>query len=199
MKSRRRVNSTVGHRNMNRKSLNFVTWSVSAASILFTAALAVSGAQTETQKLIAEMNANRTKCQELIKQAESKRAEAKRQNDNGQIPERKKSIAEAARLYGQIAKLLNESADKGGQIVSITTTDWYKEYFTLYSKWNRNLAKLALGAQDELLVKNNGRPTDDQVKAWQTNIADIKKANDTITKQIAKLEFEHRMAPIVHD
>ena len=123
MKSRRRVNSTVGHRNMNRKRLNFVTWSVSAASILFTAALAVSCAQTEAEKLIAEMNANRTKCQELAKQAETKRAEAKRQNDNGQIPERKKSIEEAASLYGQIAKLLNESADKSDKIVSVTTTD----------------------------------------------------------------------------
>jgi hypothetical protein len=184
---------------MNRKNLNLVTRSIGAAFILFTAAFAVSCAQTETQKLIAEINANRTKCQELTKQAETKRAEAKRQNDNGQIPERKKSIEEAASLYGQIAKLLNESADKGDKIVSVTTTGWYKEYFTLYSKWTRNLGKLAAGAQEELLVKNNGRPTDDQVKVWQTNIADMKKENDALAKQIAKLESEHRMVPVVHD
>ena len=184
---------------MNRKPLSLITKSLSAAFILFIAAFAVSCAQTETQKLIAEMNANRTKCQELTKQAETKRAEAKRQNDNGQTSERKKSIEEAASLYGQIAKLLNESADKGDKIVSFTTTDWYKEYFTLYSKWTRNLAKLAAGAQEELLVKNNGRPTADQVKEWQSNISDIKKENDTLAKQIAKLESEHQMVPVVHD
>jgi cell division protein FtsB len=184
---------------MKRNNLNLVTRSISAVFILFTGALAVSCAQNETQKLIAEMNANRTKCQELTKQAETKRAEAKRQNDNGQIPERKKSIEEAASLYGQIAKLLNESADKGDKIVSITTTDWYKEYFTLYSKWTRNLGTLAAGVQDELLVKNYGRPTDDQVKVWQTMIADMKKENDALAKQIAKLESEHHMVPVVHD
>ena len=184
---------------MNRKGLNLVTKILSAAFILFTATFAVSCAQTGTQKLIAEMNANRAKSQELTKQAETKRTEAKRQNDNGQIPERKKSIEEAASLDGQVAKLLNESADKGDKIVNITTTDWYKEYFTLYSKWTRNLAKLAAGAQDELLVKNNGRPTPDQVKTWQANIADIKKENDTLAKQIAKLESEHHMVPVVHD
>lgn len=167
--------------------------------VLFAVTFSVSCTRFETQKLISEMNANRAKCQELTKQAEAKRAEARRQNDNGQTAERKKSIEEAASLYGQIAKLLTESADKGDKVAALTTTDWYKTYFTLYSRWTRNLAKMAAGAHEELLVKNNGKPTDEQVKTWQTTIADIKKENDDLTKQIAKLESDHQMVLVGHD
>ena len=167
--------------------------------VLFAATFSVSCTQLETQKLISEMNTNRAKCQELTRQAEAKRADARRQNDNGQTAERKKSIEDAASLYGQIAKLLTDSADKGAKVAALTTTDWYKTYFTLYTKWTRNLAKLAAGAQEELLVKNNGKPTDEQVKTWQTNIADIKKENDDLRKQIARLESDHHMVLVAHD
>jgi len=184
---------------MNVNCFHFLIKSSWTLLVLFAATFSVSCTQLETQKLISEMNANRAKCQELTKQAEAKRADARRQNDNGQIVERKKSIEEAASLYGQIAKLLTESANKGDKVAALTTANWYKEYFTLYSKWTRNLAKLASGAQEELLVKNNGKPTDEQVKTWQANIADIKKENDTLVKQIAKLESDHHTVLVAHD
>jgi hypothetical protein len=166
--------------------------------VLSAAILSVSCTQFETQKLISEMNATRAKCQPLIRQAEAKRADGKRQNDNGQIVERKKSIEEAASLYGQVAKLLTESANKGDKVAALTT-NWYKEYFTLYAKWTRNLAKLASGAQEELLVRNNGKATDEQVKTWHVIIADIEKENDTLLKQITKLESDHHTVLVAHD
>ncbi|HEY3027335.1 MAG TPA: hypothetical protein VGJ55_14385 [Pyrinomonadaceae bacterium] len=169
------------------------------AILLITAVVVSCGQTDETDKLIGEMNTNRTKCQELTKQAEAKRADAKRQFDAGQRAEREKSIDEAANLYGQIAKLLNESADKADKIVTITTTDWYKEYFTAYSKWTRNLAKLAGGAREELIVRKNGTPTADQLKTWRANIAEIRKENDAFVKQIAKLESDNRMVLVAHD
>jgi hypothetical protein len=157
------------------------------------------GQNDETHKLIGEINANRTKCQELTKQAEAKRADAQKQFQTGERVDAQKSIDDAANLYGQIAKLLNESADKGDKIVTITTTDWYKEYFTIYSKWTRNLAKLAGSAREELIVRKNGAPSGDQLKAWRANIADIRKEDDAFVNQIAKLESDHHMVLVAHD
>lgn len=168
------------------------------AILLITSVVVSCGQTDETNKLIGDMNANRTKCQELTKQAEAKRIQGKKQLAE-QREEGQKSFAEAANLYGQITKLLNESADKGDRIVTITTTDWYKEYFTVYSKWTRNLAKLAAGAQEELIAWKNGAPTDDQLKTWRTNIAEIRKENDAFVKQIAKFESDHHMVPVVRD
>jgi hypothetical protein len=166
---------------------------------LITTTFVVSCGKTdETHRLISEINVNRTKSQELTKLAEAKRAEARIQNDKGQTLDRKKSIEEAARLYGQISTLLNESATKGDKVVSLTTTDWYKEYFTLYSKWTRNLAKLAAGAQEELMAKNNGTPTEDHVNRWRANIDDIRKNDDALLKQIAKLESDHHLVLVAH-
>jgi len=184
---------------MKQKELHLVIKNLTIAVLVGLAAFSVACAQIETHKLITEMNANRTKCQELTRQAEAKRAEARKQNDLGQTLERKKSIEEAASLYGQISQLLNESADKGDKVVALSTTDWYKEYFTAYSKWTRNLAKLAAGAQEELLVKNSGKPSDDQMKKWQDDIAAIKKQNDVLVKQITKLESEHHTTLVAHD
>jgi hypothetical protein len=169
------------------------------AILLITTVVVSCGQTDETHKLIGEMNANRAKCQELTKQAEAKRADARKQFDPGQRAEREKSIDEAANLYGQIAKLLNESADKGDKIVTITSTDWYKEYFTAYSKWTRNLAKLAGSAQEELIVRKNGAPTEDQLKTWRANIAEIRKENDAFVKQIAKFESDNHMVLVAHD
>src|SRR5260370_19235546 len=100
-----------------------MTKGLALSAILLITSVVVSCGQTdETHKLIGEMNANRTKCQELTEQAEAKRADARKQFDGGQRVEGQKSIDEATNLYGQIAKLLNESADKGDKIVTITTT-----------------------------------------------------------------------------
>jgi hypothetical protein len=184
---------------MNRKHYHFLIKNAAAVVVVGLATFSVACAQIETQRLISEMNANRAKCQELTRQAEAKRAVARRQNDLGQTLERKKSIEEAANLYGQISKLLNESADKGDKVVALTTTDWYKEYFTVYSKWTRNLAKLAAGAREELLVKNNGQPTDAQTKKWRDDIAAINKEDDAFVKQIAKLEADHHTTLVAHD
>jgi hypothetical protein len=172
---------------------------IASLVFLITPFVVSCGQTDETLALITEINANKTKCEELAKLAEAKRAEARKQNDKGQTLDRKKSIEEAAALYGQMTTLLNESATKGDKVVSLTTTDWYKDYFTLYSKWTRNLAKLAAGAQEELLVKNNGTPTEDQVKQWQEKIDDIRKEDAVLLKQIAKLETDHDMVPVAHD
>jgi hypothetical protein len=169
-------------------------------AVLLIATVVVSCGQTdEAHKLIGEMNPNRTKCLEFTKQVEVKRADARKQFDAGQRAEGQKSIDEAANLYGQIAKLLNESADKGDMIVTFTTTGWYKEYFAAYSKWTRNLARLADGAQEEQVVRKSGDPTEDQLKTWRANIAEIRKENDAFVKQIAKLESEHHMILVAHD
>jgi len=91
------------------------------------------------------------------------------------------------------------SADNADKVVSITTTDWQKEYFKLYSKWTRNLAQLAAGAQEELVIRKAGTPTEDQLKNWNINIAQIRKENDTLQKQIAKLESDHQTVLVSHD
>ena len=172
---------------------------VLAVALLITTVVVSCGQFDETHNLIAEMNANRARCQELTRQAEAKRADARKQYNDGRRAEGEKSIDEAANLYGQIAKLLNDSADKGEKIVTITTTDWYKEYFTVYSKWTRNLAKLAGSAREELLVRKNGAPTEDQMKTWRANIAEIRKEDDAFVKQIAKLESDHHAVLVAHD
>jgi len=170
-----------------------------AIILLITMAVVSCGQSDETHKLIGEMNANRIKCQELTKQAEAKRADARKQFQIGQRAEGQKTIDDAANLYGQIAKLLKESANKGDRIAAITTTDWYREYFTLYSKWTRNLAKLAAGAEEELIIRKTGAPTEEQMKIWRENIAEIRKEDDILQKQIAKLESDHHMVLIAHD
>jgi hypothetical protein len=128
------------------------------------------GQQQETNKLINEINAGRVKSQTLAKQAEAKRAEAKKNFDNGERSEGEKLIGEAANLYGQISELLNHSADNAEQIVKLNNFDWYKDYFRLHSKLIRNLAKLASGAREELLVRKNGAPSEAQLKSWEENI-----------------------------
>jgi len=145
------------------------------------------------------MNANRAKCQKLTKETQAKAALARKQNAAGQQADSQKTMEEEADLYGQIAKLLNESADKGDKIVSLAREDWYKEYFTLYSKWTRNLAKLAGSAQEELLVRKTGAPGEEHLKTWRASIADIRKEDDAFVKQIAKLESDHHMVLVAHD
>jgi hypothetical protein len=167
--------------------------------IILASSFVVSCGQVETRRLVAEMNANRAKSQELYKQAQAKAALARKQSADGQTDDTQKTMQDEADIYGQIAKLFNASADKADKVVSITTTDWQKEYFKLYSKWTRNLAQLAAGAQEELMIRKAGTPTEDQVTNWNINIVQIRKENDTLQKQIAKLESEHQTVLVSHD
>ena len=167
--------------------------------LLLSSSFVVSCGQVETGRLVAEMNANRAKCQELYKQAQAKAALARKQSADGQTNDTQKTMQDEADIYGQIAKLFNASADNADKVVSITTTDWQKEYFKLYSKWTRNLAQLAAGAQEELVIRKAGTPTEEQLKNWNMNIAQIRKENDTLQKQIAKLESDHQTVLVSHD
>jgi len=167
--------------------------------LLLSSSFVVSCGQVETGRLVAEMNANRAKSQELYKQAQAKAALARKQSADGQTNDTQKTMQDEADIYGQIAKLFNASADNADKVVSITTTDWQKEYFKLYSKWTRNLAQLAAGAQEELVIRKAGTPTEDQLKNWNINIAQIRKENDTLQKQIAKLESDHQTVLVSHD
>jgi hypothetical protein len=157
------------------------------------------GQQQETNKLIDEINAARVKAQTLVEQAEAKRTEAKKKFDNGDRPEGEKRIEEAANIYGQIAELLNQSADKAEQITKLNNPEWYKDYFTLQSKLIRNLAGYAGGAREELLVRKSGKPSDDQLKAWEEGINKRSKENEKLRKEIAKIESEHGTVLIKHD
>ena len=167
--------------------------------ILLLSSFVVSCAQAETHRLVAQINANRAKTQELYKQAQAKAAAARKQSAVGQTTDTQKTMQDEAAIYAQIAQLFTDSADKADKIVSITTTDWYKEYFKLYSKWTRNLAQLAAGAQEELLIRKTGSPTEDQLNKWNSNMAQIRKENEALQKQIAKLESDHQTVLVSHD
>jgi outer membrane murein-binding lipoprotein Lpp len=174
-----------------------LTQHLSFCSILLLSCFVVGcGQQQETNKLISEINAARAKSQALTKQAESKRAEARKRFDSEERGEYERLMEEAANLYGQISEILNQSADKSEQILKLKNPEWYKEYFTLYSKWTRNLAKLASGAREELLVRKNGAPSEDQLKLWKENISKLSKENEELRKKIAKIESEHGTALI---
>ena len=157
-------------------------------SILFLSCFVLGcGQQQETNKLINEINAERVKAEKLVKQAESKRADAAEKSDG----EREKLIEEAASLYGQVSELLTQSADKAEQVVMLNNPSWYKDYFTLESKWIRNLAKLAGSARQELLVRKSGDPSEAQLKSWKEDISRLHKENEELRKKIAEIESKH--------
>ena len=167
--------------------------------IILLSILVVSCGQMETRRLIAEMNANRGKTKELYKQAQAKALLARKQSADGQTNDTQKTMQDEADIYGQIAKLFSDSADKADTIVSITTTDWYKEYFKLYAKWTRNLGRLATGAQEELVIRKTGSPTAEQLQKWNIDMAQIRKENDSLQKQITKLESDHQSVLVPRD
>lgn len=150
------------------------------------------GRQVVTDTLIEEINAAGARAKALTNQADAKSQEVFLKRATGNREERQKLIDEAANLYGQIADLLNQSADKCDQVVKITTTDWYKDYFTAYSKWTRNLAKIARSAQEELLLRKTGVPSQDQVKLWKESYDKLHKENEELRNQIIKIETEHK-------
>lgn len=154
------------------------------------------GQQQEVNKLISEINSAKVKSLKLGQQAQAKGVEAKIKFDNGERSEGEKLMEEAANLYGQASDLLNQSADKAEQITKLIDPDWYKEYFRLQSKLLRNLAKLAGGAQKELLVKKSGEPSEEQIKKWKDDIIKLRKEREELDKEISKIESEHGIAPI---
>lgn len=62
---------------------------------------------------------------------------------------------------------------------------WYGEYLSLQAKLIGNLAQLATGAHDELLVRRNAAPSEDQLTSWKESINRIRKENEEFHKRIA--------------
>lgn len=168
----------------------------SLCSFLLLSCLVIScGQEAEINKLIGEINSAKVKSLKLGQEGETKRVEAKEKLVNGKRGEYEKLMDEAANLYGQASDLLNQSANKAEQIAKQINPYWYKEYFTLQSKLLRNLASLASGAHEELLVRKSGEPSEEQLKSWKDNISGLRKERAELDKEIAKLESEHGLAP----
>src|SRR5262245_4709330 len=145
-----------------------------------------SCAQTPaSNKLIGEINDAKVKARNLGEEAERKRGEARDQTDR---PERERLIEEAAKLYGQVSDRLVEAAKNADEMAKVKSPTWYEEYFSLQSKLISNLAELANGAHDELLVRKSGEPTESQVQTWKANINRIRKENEGFRKQISAIE-----------
>jgi len=153
------------------------------------------GQEAEVNKLISEINSAKVKSLKLGQEAETKRVEAKEKLDNGKRGDYEKLIGDAANLYGQASDLLNQSGNKAEQITKQISPDWYKDYFTLQSRLLRNLAQLAGGAHEELLVRKSGEPSEEQLKSWKDNISRLRKERGELEKEIAKIESEHGLAP----
>jgi hypothetical protein len=142
--------------------------------------------QTSASKdLIDEINEAKVKARNLSEEAEHKRAEARDQSDR---PERDKLIEEAAKLYGQVSDTLIKAAKNADEMAKVKSPAWYEEYFSLQSKLIGNLAQLAAGAHDELLVRKSGEPTEPQVQSWKVNINRIRKENEEFRTQISAIE-----------
>jgi hypothetical protein len=97
-------------------------------------------------------------------------------------------IEEAAKLYGQASDTLGEAAGKARELAKVKSPSWYEEYFGLQAKLINNLAQLAAGAQNELLVRKSGPPVESQVQAWKENLKRIREENEEFRKQIASIE-----------
>ena len=143
------------------------------------------GQISASNKLIDEINDAKVNARNLGEEAERKRAEARDQTDRR---ERERFIEEAAKLYGQVSDRLVEAAKNTDEMAKVKSPAWYEEYFSLQSKLITNLAQLAAGAHDELLVRKSGEPTESQVQSWKENINRIRKENEGFRKQISAIE-----------
>jgi hypothetical protein len=145
-----------------------------------------SCAQTSaSNKVIDEINDAKVKARNLGEEAERKRAQARDQTDRR---ERARLIEEAAKLHGQASDRLVEAAKIAEEMAKVKSPAWYEEYFSLQSKLISNLAQLATGAHDELLVRKSGEPTEAQVQLWNENIKRIRKENEEFRKRITAIE-----------
>ena len=143
------------------------------------------GQISASNKLIDEINDAKVNARNLGEEAERKRAEARDQTDRREL---KRFIEEAAKLYGQVSDRLVEAAKNTDEMAKVKSPAWYEEYFSLQSKLISNLAQLATGAHDELLVRKSGEPTESQVQSWKENINRIRKENEGFRKQISAIE-----------
>ena len=144
--------------------------------------------RTPRDKRIDEVNAAIAKAEKLRGEAEQKRTEARQKSESGDEAGYDRLIEEAANLYGQVADTLNAAATKTDEMAKLKQPEWYEEYFGLQSKLNRNLAQMATGAHDELLIKKNGPPSESQVQSWRENISRINKENDELSQRIKTIE-----------
>ena len=142
--------------------------------------------QSNTHKLIEEINAAKVKARDLVKKAEEKRKEAGA-GDEAQL---KKLIPEAAELYKQSSNLLSEAANKADEVSKSKNPGWYEEYFTLQSKLLRNFAQLGVGAHDELLTRLNGPLSEAQERKMKENLSRIAQEDKELQKRIKEMESQ---------
>ena len=136
-------------------------------------------------KVIDEINAAKVRARTFVEEAERKRTQAKQSSNPG---DQETLIEEAAQLYGQASDALNEAVKNANEMTKVKSPAWYKEYFSLQSKFIDNLSQLASGARAELFVRKNGPPTDSQLQSWTANIDRIRKQNEEYRSQISAIE-----------
>ena len=156
-----------------------------ALAVIWISVITSCGQTSASNKLIDEINDAKVKARKLGEEAEHKRAEARDQRDRS---ERDRLIEEAAKLYGQVSDTLMEAAKDADEMAKVKSTTWYEEYFSLQSKLISNLAQLAVGTHNELLVRKSGEPTESQVQSWKEDINRIRKENDEFRKRISAIE-----------
>jgi len=142
----------------------------------------------EGKKLIDEINAAKVKARHLGEEAEVKRKEAREKDRSDDHSEHDRLIEEAAKLYGQVADALSEAANKAKELAKLRNPSWYEEYFGLQANLIGNLAQLAAGAKEELLVRKNGVPSESQMQSWKDNLLRIREENEKYRKQIMAIE-----------
>jgi hypothetical protein len=143
------------------------------------------------KKLIDDINAAKVKARSLSSEAERKRKEA---GENQ--AEHDRLIEEAANVYGQASDTLAEAASKAKELAKVKSPSWYEEYFNLQSQLLNNLAQLAAGAKEELLIRKNGPPSEAQLQTWKESLKRIREEDDEFRKQIASIEKRQRVVLI---
>ena len=156
---------------------------------VFTASSSLArGQEPSADKLIKEINVAIVEARRFVNEAETQRKAARGKPRDSK--ERKEQIEKASSLYGQAAETLSGGAGKSETLARQDDPKWYREYFTLYAKLLASLAQLARGAQEELLIRLRGKPTDEQVQSWKKNIERVNKENAEYRKRIAEIEAE---------
>ena len=156
--------------------------------LMFAAGCSVRAQEASTDKLIKEINEGIAKARESVNDAEAQRTLARKKARESK--ERKELIEKASALYGEAAQTLSGARDKAEQLSRQKDPAWYREYFTLYAKLLGNLALLGRSAQEELLIRLRGKPTEEQVQAWKENIERANKESAEYRKRIAEIESE---------
>jgi chromosome segregation ATPase len=151
---------------------------------------------TATSKLIAEINAANANVRKILDQAERKRADAGAKRAAGEDSEDARLITEAAKHYGEMSEILKEMAAKADEVAKVRDPQWYSEYFTLHSKRFRKLAVMAAAANEELLVRRDGMPTEAQLKSWKEDLEPISKEAAELWEKIKAIEAREKVGLI---